>query len=68
MKTVFKEIEQEYLSCDVSKISREYGKTPNGNDLGGMWVLRDGDSNFVDFDKYVHDLAERNNIHLQYFD
>jgi len=44
-------------------MQREYGETPNGNQLGGRWVLRkDGD--FIDFDKYRFDLAERNNIKI----
>ncbi len=44
-------------------MQREYGKTPNGNNMNGRWVLRhDGD--MLDFDQYRHDLAERNNIEL----
>lgn len=68
MKTIFESIEEEYLSWDGQRISREYGTTPNGNDLAGKWVLRDAQGTFVDFDKYVIDLAERNNISLCYFD
>ena len=39
-------------------IQREYGKTPNGNDLNGRWVLRK-QGEFIDFDKYRYDLLER---------
>jgi len=39
-------------------IQREYGKTPNGNDLNGRWVLRK-QGEFIDFDKYRNDLLER---------
>jgi hypothetical protein len=44
-------------------LNREYGKTPNGNDLNGKWVLR-LDGKFIDFDKYRNDLIERHNIKL----
>lgn len=42
---------------------REYGETPNGNPLHGEWVLR-CNGEFVDFDKYRYDLAERNGLEL----
>lgn len=45
-------------------MQREWGKTPNGNDLNGKWVLRDILSVMIDFDQYRHDLAERNDIKL----
>ena len=45
-------------------MAREYGLSPNGNNLNGKWVLRDREGNFVDFDKYRNDLAERNNLKL----
>lgn len=38
---------------------REEGLTPNGNEIGGRWVVRDRDGNFVDVDKYRNDLASR---------
>ena len=44
-------------------LNREYGKTPNGNNLNGKWVLR-LDGKFIDFDKYKNDLIERHNIKL----
>lgn len=53
--------EDNYVSmCDLT-MQREYGLTPNGNSLGGQWVLRK-EGEFVDFDRYRNDLAERNNI------
>ena len=45
-------------------MARENGLTPNGNQLGGRWVLRDPHGEYVDHDQYRHDLAERHNIHL----
>ena len=42
-------------------IEREHGKSPNGNDIGGRWVLRKN-GEFVDFDCFRADLAERNNV------
>lgn len=41
------------------KMEREYGKTPNGNLLGGNWVLRDPHGRFVEYNQYRHDLIER---------
>jgi hypothetical protein len=53
-----------YLSGTGMKLSREYGLTPNGNPLGGHWVLRDTDGNMVAFDQYRNDLAERHKLKL----
>jgi hypothetical protein len=39
---------------------REQGKTPNGNEIGGRWVLRDPQGSWVDVDQYRFDLMERN--------
>jgi hypothetical protein len=55
-----------YCSDNGEQISREYGKTPNGNPLNGRWVLRSKTGVWIDFDKYVNDLAERHNINLRY--
>lgn len=48
-----------YESTDGFVMSREYGETPNGNQLNGKWVLRSPKGEFLDFDTYRHDLAER---------
>ena len=40
---------------------REYGKTPNGNDLNGAWVLRSS-RGFKDYDMYRNDLLARHNL------
>lgn len=54
-----------YTCEDGSTFAREDGTlTPNGNRLTGQWVLRDDTGKFIDFDKYRHDLAERENIEL----
>jgi len=46
------------MNTKLYTIQREYGKTPNGNDLNGRWVLRK-QGEFIDFDKYRNDLLER---------
>ena len=56
--------EGKYASDDGWVMRREAGKTPNGNEMDGRWVLRDPVGNFVDFDQYRKDLAERNNLDL----
>ncbi len=43
-------------------MKREHGKTPNGDEIDGRWVLRMDDGTWIDFDQYRHDLAERNGI------
>ena len=53
-----------YISKCGHELKREYGKTPNGNDLNGRWVFRNSYGDFIDFDKYRNDLAERNNLYL----
>lgn len=45
-------------------LAREHGKTPNGNELNGRWVLRDAKGEWVDFDQYRHDLAARYDLEL----
>lgn len=52
-----------YSNPSGYSMTREYGKTPNGNDLEGEWVLRKN-GEFVDFDQYRIDLAERNHLDL----
>lgn len=54
-----------YRSQGGIEVSREYGKTPNGNDLLGRWVLRNSKGEFKDFDQYRSDLAERNHLELK---
>ena len=55
----------EYIALSGERITREYGETPNGNSLNGMWVYRDSTGKFIDYDKYRYDLAGRNNLELK---
>ena len=41
------------------RMQREYGLTPNGNSIGGSWVLRGPDAEWIDWDQYRHDLLAR---------
>lgn len=54
----------EYHAPDGRIMKREYGYTPNGNKIEGVWVLRDKDGVWIDFDQYRHDLANRNGFKL----
>jgi hypothetical protein len=45
-------------------LEREHGKSPNGNDFGGVWVLR-VDGEYIDHDQYRSDLCERRNLQLK---
>ena len=42
------------------EIKREFGTTPNGNNMNGRWVLREN-GKLLDFDQYRYDLMDRNN-------
>ena len=53
-----------YRSTYGWKLEREFGETPNGNPLGGKWVLRDTLGRFIDCDKYRGDISARNNLNL----
>jgi hypothetical protein len=66
MKRQFVELQDNglYTGPANETMAREYGKTPNGNNVGGKWVLRDMNGTFIDSDQYRHDLAERNDIEL----
>lgn len=39
-------------------------KTPNGNRMGGRWVLRDINGSLLEFDLYANDIACRYNLDL----
>ena len=54
----------EYRAADGTTVQREYGKTPNGNNVGGAWVLRDVEGEWIDHDTYINDLRERNKLEL----
>lgn len=53
-----------YVSDDGYVVRREHGKTPNGNELGGRWVLREITGRFIDYDQYRNDLAERHGYRI----
>lgn len=58
--------DNQFRSDDGRCMARETGLTPNGNPLGGSWVLRSAAGEFIDFDQYRHDLAERNGLRFNY--
>jgi hypothetical protein len=53
-----------YESTNGEVIKREYGKTPNGNNLNGFWVYRNANGEFIDYDQYRHDLFERHRLNI----
>ncbi len=65
MKTVLTKVACECYKNDEMTMQREYGKTPNGNALGGKWVLRNAKGDWIGFNVYRYDLAEANNIILK---
>ena len=57
--------EGNYSSECGHQIKREHkGKTPHGNSFGGRWVLRNHKSQLIDFDQYINDLSERNDLDI----
>lgn len=51
--------EDNYISDDGHRMQREHGLTPNDNNIGGRWVLRSPDAEWIDCDQYRHDLLAR---------
>lgn len=51
--------EDNYIGDGDYRMQREYGLTPNGNSIGGRWVLRGPDAEWIDCDQYRHDLLAR---------
>jgi hypothetical protein len=51
--------EDNYIGDDDYRMQREYGLTPNGNSIGGRWVLRGPEAEWIDCDQYRHDLLAR---------
>jgi hypothetical protein len=58
-------IENERYECQNGMVlQREQGTTPEGNPIGGRWVLRSADGTWMDCDQYRYDLAQRNALIL----
>ena len=51
--------EENYIGDGYYRMQREYGITPNGNNIGGRWVLRGPESKWIDCDQYRYDLLAR---------
>ena len=58
--------QDKYATEDGWMMRREYGETPNGNPVAGRWVLRNQRGEWIDFDKYSSDLAERNDLRFAF--
>ena len=53
-----------YVSVDGEIVMfREYGRTPNGNEIYGRWVLRQSGF-FIDYNQYRFDMAAAHNLKL----
>ena len=57
--------ETRYESCDGFVMQREYGISPNGNQINGFWVLRDKFGTWIGFDQYRYNLAELHSFELE---
>lgn len=69
MPMYMQEVVENYLlmTSDGRQLMREFNTlTPNGNVMGGRWVLRDVNGIFIDFDNYRHDLMERHDLKVDY--
>ena len=51
--------EDGYQSEDGYCMRREHGTSPNGNKIGGRWLLRGPAGEWMGHDQYRHDLAPR---------
>lgn len=54
--------EENYIGDGQYRMQREFGLTPNGNSIGGRWVLRGPAGEWIDCDQSRHDLLERHGI------
>ena len=44
---------------------REKGtQSPTGNHIDGLWVLRDVDGTYIDYDRYRFDIAPRHDLEI----
>lgn len=60
-------LDEVFEAPDGTQMLRESNtQTPNGNPIAGRWVLRDLTGTMLDFDRYRHDLLERNGYHTAY--
>jgi len=55
---------ENYVSNEGHHVQREYIKLPDGLELRGQWVYRDPSGNIIDFDYFMSDLFERNNLRV----
>lgn len=54
-----------YVWEDQRSMRREYETiSPNGNAIEGLWVLRDRDGKYIDYDRYRFDIAPRHNLEI----
>lgn len=54
-----------YVWANDWSMRREVGGiTPNGNETGHFWVLRNPRGEFVDYDQYRFDIAPRWNLEI----
>jgi hypothetical protein len=64
--TVMQKVEfDKYVAEDGAVMQREEGRTPNGNQIGGRWVLRAADGTWIGFNQYRHDLAAMHGYQLK---
>lgn len=64
MPTLTQEAPELYRSAEGHTMQRENGVTPNGNPVGGRWVLRAPDGSWIDCHQYRTDLAEHHGFNL----
>jgi hypothetical protein len=57
-----------YCSEDYWTLAREFGRTLNGTEINGSWVLRNEKGEWVDFSQYRVDLMERNKFEIDTFE
>jgi hypothetical protein len=51
--------EDNYVADDGHRMQREYGLSPEGLALGGIWVLRGPDATWLGCSRYMVDLLKR---------
>jgi len=52
----------EHTGKAAGAVTREYGLTVDGIDIGGRWVYRNDQGDFISLHKYRNDLFDRHSI------
>ena len=66
MKECLIEVSEGKYESENYVMQREFeGKSPNGNNFGGFWVLRKKNGEYIGYGQYRYDLAPRHGLDIK---